>query len=345
VLVLWRELRNFYRGNTLFLCIAGYASYMLATLAWTEGFSSALALDAVVMALACLSFCALSGFLWIQYPHRMDNLTHRSVWVAAAMACASLLVWYMGNPFPQSRLEPLGVMHHPNKAACAYGIFFLFGIHFFFSERGRRNRALYFGLATTLMVLIVFTQSRTALLAASLGLLVLVGMRALGVVGIGMAASWALLAGNPQEWWHRVGEFSFRPGIWSQLLSDVQDHWVFGRGLLSDTEVFAYEKVFDHAHNSYLSTVRDGGLSGLLLLLVVLAVALVWAARLARERGERIYLAMILYAMTCIAMDYDRLLIGPREIWLFFWLPLALTMATYPHRHDPGLLRYRSHHQ
>ena len=51
---------------------------------------------------------------------------------------------------------------------------------------------------------------------------------------------------------------------------------------------------------------------------------------------------MILYAMTCIAMDYDRLLIGPYEQWLFFWLPLALTMAVYPHRHDPGLLRYRS---
>ncbi len=75
---------------------------------------------------------------------------------------------------------------------------------------------------------------------------------------------------------------------------------------------------------------------------MILGLGLVWATRLARERGERIYLAMILYAMTCIAMDFDRLLTGPREIWLFFWLPLAFTMAVYPHRQDPGLLRYRS---
>ena len=204
---------------------------------------------------------------------------------------------------------------------------------------------MYFGLASTLLALIILTQSRTALVAVCLGLLVMVGLRAIGVIGIGMAASWALLAGNPQEWWHRVGEFSYRPGIWNQLLKDVQDRWIFGRGLLSDTLVPAYNKVFDHAHNSYLATLRDGGLVGLLCLLLILGVALVWATRLARERGERIYLAMILYAMTCIGMDFDRLLTGPREIWLFFWLPLALTMATYAHRHDPGLLRYRSHHQ
>jgi hypothetical protein len=91
-----------------------------------------------------------------------------------------------------------------------------------------------------------------------------------------------------------------------------------------------------------MATLRDGGLVGVLFLALILGVALVWATRQAKERGELINLAMILYAMTCIAMDFDRLLIGPREIWLFFWLPLALIMAAYPHRQDPGLLRYRS---
>ncbi|MCZ6829573.1 MAG: hypothetical protein O7F73_08300 [Gammaproteobacteria bacterium] len=245
VLLLWQDLKNFYRGNTLFLCMTAYAAYMLASLAWIESFSTLPALVAIAMALAALSFSARSDFLWIQYPQRMDRLAHRSAWVAAAVACLSVLVWYLGNP---------------------------------------------------------------------------------------------------KEWWHRLGEFSFRPGIWGDLPNSVQNRWVFGRGLLSNTEIFAYDKVFPHAHNSYLATVRDGGLAGLLLLLLTLGVALVWATRLARERGERIYLAMILYAMTCIAMGHDRLLTGPREIWLFFWLPIAQTIAVYPHRQDPGLLCYRSHH-
>jgi O-antigen ligase len=344
LLLLWRDLLAFYRGNTLFLCMSAYSAYMITSLAWTEDFATLPALLAVALALAPLTFCALSGYLWIQYPQRMDRLAHRGVWLAAATACVSILAWYWGHPFPHSRLEPLGVMHHPNKAACAYGMVFLFGIHYFFSERGRSNRALYFSLAAILMALIILTQSRTALLAACLGMLALAGLRALGVIAFGMAASWALLAGNPKEWWHRVGEFSFRPGIWTDVLNNMGDSWIFGRGLLVDTGVFAYDKEFTHAHNSYIATLRDGGWLGLFLLLLVLGVALVWATRMARERGERIYLAMILYAMTCIAMDYDRLLIGPRELWLFFWLPLALTMAAYPHRQDPGLLRYRSQH-
>ena len=46
--------------------------------------------------------------------------------------------------------------------------------------------------------------------------------------------------------------------------------------------------------------------------------------------------------MTSIAMDYDRLFVHPKEMWLFFWLPLSLVMAMYPYRGDPGQLRYGS---
>jgi hypothetical protein len=341
LLLLWRDITAFFRGNILFYSLAAYTVYLCASLTWTEGFAVLAALDALAGALMPLTFCALSGFLWVQYPQRLERLAHGWVWLATATACISLVAWYLDNPFPQSRLEPLGVMHHPNKAACAYGVVFLFSIYYCM-ERGANNRILYMGLAAALLSLILLTQSRSALAGVSAGLLVMLGFRALGVVGLGLAVSWALLAGNPQTWWHRVTEFSFRPGIWRAVLENMQGNWIFGHGLLSNTPVVAYEQEFDHAHNAYLATLRDGGSVGLGLLLVALGVALVWATRLARQRGERIYLAMILYAMTCIAMDFDRLLTYPREIWLFFWLPLALTMAMYPHRGDPGLLRYRS---
>jgi hypothetical protein len=44
--------------------------------------------------------------------------------------------------------------------------------------------------------------------------------------------------------------------------------------------------------------------------------------------------------MTCIAMDYDRLLVHPKELWLFFWLGIGLTMAAYARRDDPRQVRY-----
>jgi O-antigen ligase len=123
---------------------------------------------------------------------------------------------------------------------------------------------------------------------------------------------------------------SFRPGIWQQVMAEMPGHWLLGRGCLVDPQVNAYGKLFSHAHNSYLATLRDGGAVGLVLLLGLLGLALVWAGRLWARGGERIYLALLLFGMTAVIMDFDRLLVHPKELWLFFWLPLALVMAAYP---------------
>ena len=273
----------------------------------------------------------------------MDRLAHRCVWLSAAAACVSIVAWYLYNPFPESRLEPLGVMHHQNKAACAYGIFLVLCMYYLFTERGRDNKLVYAGLGLLLLSLVVFTQSRTALAGVGVALLVLLGYRALGVLAVALPASWALLAANPAAWQNRVTHFSFRPGIWQQVLSDMQDNWWFGRGYLVDPRVAAYDRTFSHAHNAYLASLRDGGLIGLALLLGLLAVAALWATKLYRQRGERIYLALLLYGMTCIVMDFDRLLVHPKELWMFFWLPIALIMAAYPGRDDSGPVRYHGH--
>lgn len=345
VLLLWRELASFYRGNSLALLLLLYGLYMMSSLLWTADYEHLAALQALGYTLCVLSFCYISGYLWIREASRMDRLAHRATWLAAAAAVVSIVVWYLNNPFPFSRLEPLGVMHHQNKSASAYGIFLMLCMHYVFTERGRDNRSIYMLLSFALLSLIVFTQSRTAMAGVCVGLLILLGYRALAFAAAGAATVWALMAANPIIWLHRVGNFSFRPGIWQQVLTDMQDYWWFGYGYLVDPRVPAYGKLFDHAHNSYLATLRDGGLTGLALLLAILVVAAYWAWRLYQQRGERIYLALLLYGMTSIAMDYDRLLVQPKEIWLFFWLPVALIMAAYPARHEPVTVRYPGHDQ
>ena len=345
VLMLWRELASFYRGNALAGLLLLYAAYMMASLLWTADFAPQAALEAVGYTLSVLTFCFISGYLWIEQAPRMDRLAHCATWLAATAALVSIVAWYIANPFPISRLEPLGVMHHQNKAASAYGIFLVLCMHYVFTERGRRNRLVYCALAAVLLSLVVFTQSRTALAGVSVGLLILLGYRALAVAGAGIVGLWALMAANTRIWEHRVGNYSFRPGIWEQVLDNMQGNWLFGHGYLTNPRVNAYDLVFDHAHNGYLATLRDGGLLGLALLMAILAVALRWAWDLYRQRGERIYLALILYGMTSIAMDYDRLLVHPKEIWLFFWLPVALIMAAHPVRHAPVTVRYPGHKQ
>lgn len=339
-LLLWRELFDFYRRNALALLLLLYAAYMMGTLAWTGNFDGGEALDLLAYTLSLLSFCFVSGWLWIQQAGRMDRYARRAVWLAAGAALVSIVVWYADHPFPRSRMEPLGVMHHQNKGAAAYGVFLVLCVHYFITGRGRDNRALYSAMGLVILGLILLTQSRTALAGVLVALVVLVGYRALAVVAAGTAASLGLMAANSKLWLARVENFSFRPGIWERVLADAQDHWWFGQGYLVSPRVEAYDRLFDHAHNGYLATLRDGGLIGLGLLLALLGVAVTWAWRIYRRRGERIYLALLLYGMTCIAMDFDRLFVHPKELWLFFWLPLALIMAVHPVRPEPAIIRY-----
>jgi hypothetical protein len=42
-------------------------------------------------------------------------------------------------------------------------------------------------------------------------------------------------------------------------------------------------------------------------------------------------------------MDFDRLQVHPKEMCLFFWLPIALIMAVYPTRDDAAAVRYHGH--
>ncbi len=203
---------------------------------------------------------------------------------------------------------------------------------------GRRcDRVAAAAIAVALLALVLFTQSRTALAGVCVGLLALFGWRALGLIALAAAASWTLLAANHLMWKERVLTFSYRPGIWREVLEDAGERPWFGHGYLVDTAVAAYGKVFDHAHDSYLATLRDGGAVGLVLLAVLLGWAARWAWRLRNDCREPVYLALLLYGATCISMDFDRLLVQPKEIWLFFWLPLALVIASRGERPPPSV--------
>ena len=330
VLLLWRELLATYRDNTLSFLLLAYTAYMMSTLAWSDDFTASSAFWAIWYSLALLSFCFVCGYLVTRQWSQLDRLSRYSVWLATATGLVSMVAWYMSHPFPESRLAPLGVMHQPAQAACAYGVFLLLGVHYLNAREGHDGRLIRLIPCIVLLALILFTQSRTPLAAACLGLLVLVGYRALGVIAVAVAAGWALIWANSDLWHARVETLSFRPGIWQQVMAHMEGHWWFGHGYLSNPEVPAYDSVFNHAHSGYLASLRDGGLAGLALLLAMLGMALLWSWRLYREEGNRLYLALLLYAVACIAPDYDRLLVHPNETWLFFWLPVALVMAAYP---------------
>ena len=327
-----RELWTFACQSAITALTMVYTLWMSLSLLWTANAEVSAALWQLWLNATTLSFVAISGFLWHHHHQKLDQMIRALLWLAAAAAAVSMLVFYLQHPFPQARLEPLGVMHHQNKGGAAYGLILLLCLRVAISDPDQGQRWRFGCIAAVLAALVLLTQSRTALGATCIGLAVVLGRRGLPWLALGLGASTALVAMNPEAWSERVVGFSFRPGIWQQVLQDMQGHWLLGQGYLADPRVYAYEKLFDHAHNGYLASLRDGGLVGLALLVLLLGTALFQAYQIALRHGERLYLALLLYGMTCIAMDFDRLLVHPKELWLFFWLPLALLMAVYPRR-------------
>ena len=361
VALLGRELWRFYRGNPLAGLTLAYAGWTALSIAWTENFSAAAAAWALWCIAAVLSFVFITGYLWAEQPRRAEWFLPKIIALAGFMAALSILAWYGCSPFPtrfenswfgdviagwfkcrdfaNSRLEPLGVMHHPIEASCAYGLFLVLAL-----SRGPALGSIFRGRACSwrtwlgcvghvsvvfaMLALVLLSQSRTPLAALCVAFAVLLGWRSLCWIVPCAAVNWWLIIGSPAS--YRLETFSFRPGIWESVVRGMSDDWLIGKGLLSDVHVTAYGNgLFHHAHNAYLAALRDGGAVGLALLMGILALALVQAWRLLRERGERLYLALLLYGMTCVFADFDRLFTHPQELWLFFWLPIALMMAAW----------------
>lgn len=176
--------------------------------------------------------------------------------------------------------------------------------------RGRRRSLLALAALTSLLlVTLLLTQSRTALTASGLGTLlayaltlrpgrkwvvagVLVLLLAAVLIGISPLRDWFIFAGA-NSWESVIGP---RLAIWSQAIDGVRDHplWGMGFGAFGALARLVYPLIppadaapIEDAHNLYLQTALDFGLVGLALLIALLAIAFVAAARLVRARPAR----------------------------------------------------------
>ncbi len=324
LIFMWRETLEVLRGNVLIALIAAYIAYMVASTLWSDNWTLYGSGLTAWRGVQILGFLSVTGLIWTHAKDRLDFLQTRLVWVAGLVALVSMIVWYSQHEFPKERLQTLGIMHHEVKAACAYGIFFLLSLNLFLSRVGLAQKVLYLILCLTLVAVVLLGQSRTALAALVLGSIVLMGWRSLLIViPLGMLSLY-LFSINPELWAERVTGSSFRLGIWQATFESIRHHPIFGLGYLSNVSVDAYNKTFDHAHSAYLATLRDGGVVGLGLLLAVLAVASYRSLPLWKQPDCRIYPALLVFGMASLMLDFDRLLTRPKELWLFFWMPLAL---------------------
>ena len=123
-----------------------------------------------------------------------------------------------------------------------------------------------------------------------------------------------------------------RPHLWGYVLEQAKNTPVLGIGVTSSRRIPPTPAIptapggVSHAHSGYLATLRDGGLIGLSLLVVIVARAMRGAWRLNRV-GNPLPLATVVYAAVVTLAIRDRLVTNPEELWLYFWIPIALVIV------------------
>ncbi len=313
-----------------------YLLYMLITSFWSAEFSVK-ELAYTLLLTAYLIMFLLISVLIFQHDRTLFQTILKFVAISAAVAAVvSIALWYAEHPFPSSRLVGIGTIENPNPSAFVYGFFAVISCYYAFRSRGLRARLGFALVCAILLVFVVLTQSNTGILATALAVtlvfvfhkhhnpvILIAGLAGVSLAGLYLLSSLGMLY-DPAD----SGILERLP-IWQTVLEQSGRAPIFGNGyqkelLLTDSGT---ADIANYAHNAFLATARDGGLVGLSLQLLMLLAALHGALRIAQAEGEPIYAILLMFALICMLADTDQLITRPRELWVIFWLPLAIILA------------------
>jgi O-antigen ligase len=325
--------------NHLWYSILAYLVYMLLTSFWSADFSGKELFNDSRLAAYIVVFLLIAVVISAQDQRLFENIIRLICICAGTAALISIALWYSKYPFPRPRLVGIGIIDNPNPSAFIYGFFAVLNGYYAFRSRKPWHRAAFSILCIVLLVFVPLTGSNTGILATVTSISLLLAfdkhnhrlLAAGGILGAFAAILylfWSLgLLSNPVD-----AGFSQRLPIWHAVLNQWLDAPVFGNGFQSRLLLTPSggKDVANWAHNTFLATLRDGGVMGLILHLFVLATATRAASRLAREHGDPIYLILIVFGFICMTADTDQLITRPMELWLIFWLPLAMILARGP---------------
>jgi len=325
--------------NSLWYSILAYLAYMLLSSFWSVDFSVKEFFNDSRLAAYIVMFLLIAVVISARDHELFDTILRLACICAGTAALISVVLWYTKYPSPRPRLTGIGIIDNPNPSAFVYGFFAILNGYYAFRSRKPWVRTAFSILCIVLLGLVLLTGSNTGILATATSFaLLLVFFKhdhrllfAGGIVGAITAILyllWSLgLLSNPVD-----AGFSQRLPIWHTILSQWLDAPVFGNGyqpefLLTQS---GDKDVANWAHNALLATLRDGGLTGLILHLLVLATAARASLRLAIEHGDPIYLILLVFGFICMTADTDQLITRPMELWIIFWLPLAMILARGP---------------
>ena len=266
VLLLW--------GRLPFRLLMLWLVYQLLSSFWSPDFDPLSFLELAWWWLQVVMFLLLTATLLRNYPQEFDLLIRVLLIGVVLLALVSFFQWYERNPFPYSRLKPFGRIDNAILAGCAYGVFALIALHYLHNAGSVVQRLVY-GLAFLVLVsAVLLTHSRTAIGGLLIALFFMFacirGRTVLLISGIFASALIVIWFAFPDVFDRFHMTLQLRPLIWQSVLERITEAPWFGYGYLSDTSVLVEGDRFQHAHSSYLGFLRDGGIVGLVLFLLLI---------------------------------------------------------------------------
>lgn len=326
-------------GSRIWLSLLAYLGYMLLSSLWSAEFSLPELWQDVRYTAYILSFMLLTLY-WFERNRLLPDAIMEAVTLVVIVATVISLVTFedlgLLPLLTENRLVGFGITDNPNPSAFIYGFFGVIALDYARRHWGEKLAFVFAAGVLVIILFVVLTQSNSGLLALATACVLLlvfdrrpasptliIALLLGGAAAIYLAWVLGLLSATAD-----VG-FMNRLPIWQRILEQWQAAPVFGYGyqptpiLLPDGR----PSILNYAHSGFLSTLRDGGLVGLVLLLVVCGFALRAALRMVYKSRRARYLCLFVFGLVCVLVDSDQMVTRPRELWIILWLPLACLMA------------------
>ncbi len=306
--------------------------YLTVSFAWSDYSEPVYFVEIVSKAALTASFLFVTAYLVWKKPLEFSRVLAAMIVCVALVGLLSIFLFYAENPFPTARLVSFGQLNNPGYMGSVNGVFAVIAGYFAIVAQNTRARLGYTLTFIVLLAVVMMAQARSAFIAMVAAILVLVIWQ-----GRSRSVRYSMIAST------LIGLYVFgkpvftrfltagvdvssdlRLQIWQDALPQILTHPFMGAGIGTKMQFVTSEGVFTHPHSVYISVTWYGGVLGLFLLLGMLATAYRECILVGRQKGNYLALALLVYTTFCVLVDYSEIMTFPRDIWVQFWLAIAV---------------------
>jgi O-antigen ligase len=335
MLVTFRQWSDVLRLTAVKLIVA-LLVWLSASAFWSEPFNLRDAIS--VWSRALLVFFFVVAVAECQLRGQVQRWMAKALVAVGGLAMfAALVNFWVSNP-SDGRLNGLGQLDTHVIAALMYGVVVIFALRVILLDGSLFWRLLAFTTIILGVVCIALSDSRTAWVSVTLGLLAYLlshwikdskqMILAVGSVAlIGAAVFFALIANDEIRMIVLPRGDSFRYIIWSEILSRISTSPLFGLGIITSDDVLAGDMVFRHPHNLYLALLFQGGAIALLMYLSVIGLTVSILLKNYEHDDAKLALSLLLLASSAFLLDGHELVDKIGESWFLIWLAVAIGLG------------------